>query len=523
MKKLMIILAAAAAFGSCQKEPQPPVVYQPDRGDVYYPEVKSAGMPARDAQGNILPDFSRVGYRWGDEGIPLVPVQVTLNPENGDMRSKLQNAINEVAALPLVGRHRGAILLTKGEYKISGPVEISTDGIVIRGEGFDPENGTILVATTTSANADDQDLIRIRSSDFSWPSAPSAMNIIDDYVPVGRFWIRVDNAGDFSANDRVIVYRPPSAQWISDIRMDKIAMAADGKTEQWVPEDYFIRQERVVTVVRGDTLHFENPIVMALEAKYGGGAVYKATPSRIKECGVENLLLRSNYANDTDEKHAWTAVAISRAEHCWVRKVHSEYFAFGLASISESGKNITVADCECRDPKSNITGSRRYSYSVNGQLNLVIDCKARKGRHDYVTGSRNAGPNAFVNCVSEGALSENGPHQRWNSGTLYDNITTDHNLNVYDHGNEGTGQGWAGANQVLWNCNAQKVICLNPWMSAKNYSIGTVAQKHGSKFIRPDGVWISHGQHVSPGSLYEAQLELRRLESPGGVFVPAIR
>jgi hypothetical protein len=521
MKRLLIIAAIAIAAAGC-REYDIPVIYPPDRGDVYYPEVESTGMPARDARGNIIPDFSRVGYRWGDEAIPEVPVRETLEaPSNGsDARSMIQQAIDRVAAMPLVGRHRGAILLKRGIYNVSGTLTVSANGIVIRGEGTSGEDGTVLVATTTTKESD---LIQITGAAFNWPAPPSNMNIKDEYVPVGRFWVTVDNAGSFAPGNKVILYRPPSAEWLADIRMDRIPEASDGTTAQWVPEDYFIRQERVVTMIKGDTLHFENPCVMALDARYGGGAVYKANITRVQECGVENLLLRSNYAGDEDENHAWTGVAISRAEHCWVRNVHSEYFAFGLVSMSESAKNITVASCECREPKSKVTGSRRYSYSLNGSLCLVIDCKAVHGRHDYVTGARNAGPNAFVNCVSEQALAENGPHQRWNSGTLYDNIITDGALNVYDHGNEGTGQGWAGVNQVLWNCTANRVICLNPWTSANNYSIGTMARKHGSKFVRPDGVWISLMQPVSPQSLYRAQFDLRRRESSGGVFQPAVR
>ena len=491
-----------------------------DASDRYYPVVQSEGFPAADEQGNIIPDFSRVGYRWGDQSIPDVPVVETLEaPADGsDAHTLIQQAIDRVSSLPLTGRWRGAILLKKGVYNISASLKIQESGIVLRGEGYDA-NGTVLVATGKSQ----YNLIVFSSGTTRMiPSSPtgSIMNVKEDYVPVGRFWVTVTDPQRFSVGDQVILYRPASEQWISDIRMDQIE-EREG-TVQWDPQQYVVKMERVITMICGDTLHFDNPCVMALERKYGGGAVYKYRyEKRLEECGVENMLLRSYYASDTDEDHGWSAIEMKTVEHSWVRDVHSEYFGFGLVTIASSSKNITVADCECREAKSVITGSRRYSFNVNGSLNLVIGCRAFDGRHDYVTGSRQAGTNAFVRCTARRTHADIGPHQRWNMGTLYDNIDTDGEINVQDRQYYGTGHGWAGANQVLWNCTADRVAVQSPWASAKNYSIGTIGQKTPGDFRtpeRPDGVWIAAGRHVDPGSLYEAQLELRRSKYPGGIF-----
>jgi hypothetical protein len=37
-----------------------------------------------------------------------------------------------------------------------------------------------------------------------------------------------------------------------------------------------------------------------------------------------------------------------------------------------------------------------------------------------------------------------------------------------------------------------------------------------ASFTRPDGVWISHGAHVTPESLYESTLEKRHNE---GIYI----
>ena len=83
----------------------------------------------------------------------------------------------------------------------------------------------------------------------------------------------------------------------------------------------------------------------------------------------------------------------------------------------------------------------------------------------------------------------------------------------------GPGHGWAGVNEVLWNCEGAQVVVQSPWVLGRNYSVGTIGEKHpGYMKERPDGVWVSHGSHVEPASLYEAQLALRRRLQPGGVF-----
>jgi hypothetical protein len=75
----------------------------------------------------------------------------------------------------------------------------------------------------------------------------------------------------------------------------------------------------------------------------------------------------------------------------------------------------------------------------------------------------------------------------------------------------GTGYGWAGANQVFWNCNTASSVCQSPWASALNYNFGFMGNKSsGARAGRPDGEWVGHQvPGIFPASLYEAQLEAR--------------
>ena len=459
-----------------------------------------------DAKGNIIPDFSHVGYHQGNKEIMDVAVKKTVNAiENGDNQELLQNAIDEVARLPLnKNGFRGAILLKKGIYNISGALNINKSGIVLRGEG---ENATTLIASGKGQRS----LIVFSGQGALKETPGTRVKILDKFVPVGAFSFTVQNAGKFKIGDEIVVYRPGTEQWIKDLQMDKIE-AREG-TKQWEPASYNLQFERRIVKIAGNRITIDNPIVMEMEQKYGGAEIYKTSfEGRIAEVGIENMGIESEYAHDTDEDHSWTAIEFSKVQNAWVRNITARYFGFAAVSIKSSSKQITVKDSKCFDAKSIITGGRRYSFNNDGQLNLFMNLESTDARHDYVTGAKTLGPNVFYNCKATRTHADIGPHHRWAVGTLYDQIQTDGEINVQDRGNWGSGHGWAGVTQVLWNCKVKGAAVQNPWAGGQNYSFGTQGgKKDGRLKGRPDGVWENHNQtEINPGSLYVAQLKSRK-------------
>ncbi|WP_205702898.1 hypothetical protein [Botryobacter ruber] len=461
-----------------------------------------------DADGNTIPDFSRVGYHQGDKAIPQVPVQKTISPvAKGSSQEIIQKAIDEVAARkPDKNGFRGTILLKKGAYLIPGTIEIKKSGIVLRGEG-DGSNGTRLVA----AGKGQRTLINIAGTGSIREVQGTRRKIADSKVPAGATSFQLQSVAGLKAGDNIILYRPGTQNWISDLKMDQI-VAREG-TKQWQPEEYNLQFERVITRIEGNRIFIDNPVVMPMEEKYRGGEVYKYTfEGRITEVGVENILFESEYASDTDEDHGWNAISINKVENCWVRNVTSRYFGYSCVNAGKDAKQITVTDSKCLDAKSVITGGRRYSFNNDGQLNLFMNLTATEGRHDYVTGARVNGPNVFYNCTATRTHADIGPHHRWASGTLYDNIVTDGDINIQDRGNWGSGHGWSGVTQVLWNCTARKAAVQNPWVSGKNYAIGLQGEKYEGRLPgKPDGEWEGlNDKNIQPKSLYLAQLQARQ-------------
>lgn len=462
-----------------------------------------------DSQGNIIPDFSRVGYFAGDKEIPDVEIVKTVEPvAEGSSQEVIQNAINELSEkAPGPNGWRGAILLKKGVYRIPGTITVQKSGIVLRGEGNSKER-TVLLSTAKKKVS----VVSISGENTPKRIDDTKIKIIDDYVPVGTFSFHVSSVDNLHVGDKIMVFRPGTKEWIHDIKMDEIA---DTKDPPWKPAEYNLRFERVITQIEGNQVYIDNPIVMAMETKYGGGEIYPYHfDGRISNVGVENIYFQSEYGTDTDENHADTAVIFNKTENGWVRNVTAQYFVYSCVRLLEFARNITVVDCNCIDAKSQITGGRRYSFCNRGQLNLFMNCHASDGRHDFVTHERTCGPNVFCNSTAQNVHGDIGPHHRWATGTLYDCITTTGEINVHDRGNWGGAHGWPGVTQILWNCKVRGAAIQNPWASAKNYCIGLQGEKLNGRFPdRPNGEWEGQNKDgLEPHSLYLAQLKARKLK-----------
>lgn len=463
-----------------------------------------------DEKGNTIPDFSRVGYYQGDVTIPEIPVVTTISPGENAFQ-QLQDAIDKLSKAPLQRNgFRGAILLKKGAYVFPQTLRINASGIVLRGEG-DTDQGTKLVASYKTK----EPLIKV-SGEGNWQQTGERISITDKFVPVGTNSFTVQSASQFKPGDAIIVFRPGTPEWIAAIKMDQIE-ARQG-TRQWKPAEYNLSFERKITAIKDNTIFIDNPVVMEMDAQYGGGEIYQYTfEGRIQHVGIEKLYCESVYERDTAENHAWDAIAFDKIENGWVRNVTARYFAYSCVNLGNTAKQITVSNSNCIDHKSVITGGRRYSFNNAGQLNLFIDCHTSDGRHDYVTGARNCGPNVFVRCTSQNTHADIGPHQRWAVGTLYDNIGTDGEINIQDRGNWGSGHGMAGVTQVVWNCTVKRAAVQNPWATGKNYCIGLKGEKFQGRFSgRPDSEWEGQNKAgLEPASLYFAQLAARKKKGAG--------
>lgn len=467
------------------------------------------------ADGDRIANFSMVGYGAGWVDLPAAPLTtVTVSATAGDATARIQAAISTVAALPLQpSGYRGTVQLGPGDYEIAGQVKITASGIVLRGSGRDLASGsaTRLIATGTST----RDVIAIGST----TAAPnysgfSKIAIADARVPVGATSFTVASTAGLAVGHTINVNWSSNQAWINANKMNLL-------DNPWQPGDRQQNSDRVITRIEGSRVFVDAPITSAIDTAHGGGTIQRyngfTSGGRITNVGVENLVGQSLAARDElNEARAWSFVGVNAAENVFIRQIEARHFPYAATTVRDDGKFVTTSDARSLLPSGTITGSRRYTYNVDGQLTLVIDSTASEGRHDFVTGSNVTGPSAFVSGTATSAKNDVGTHHRWASGILFDNLSVSGNaINIRDRGNMGTGHGWAGANSVVWNSKATSFIVQNP-PTASNWLIGSVGTlvTEGGKV----GTYDSLGARVSlddpagnpTDSLYRAQLAERR-------------
>lgn len=457
---------------------------------------------------NTVPDFSRAGYAGGGVAIPHVPAAVTLTPSGGNDTVAIQNAINDVAALPIgPDGFRGAVVLTAGDYTVSSTLQITADGIVIRGHGQQEVGGTRITHAATTQS----DLFEFNGS--GGPMTTGSVFPIDDaYIPVGSRTLTLSDASSFSPGDLILITNTMNQKWIDDLDTGWVG---------WTPGQYQLQHYRYIESIDGNVLTLDAPIVQTIEDQYGSGTVQKCTWSgALDNVGLEGIRAESTFTSDTDEQHGWYVLKMNRVRNGWVRQVTSRYFGQGLVSIEGGSQFVTVEDCAHLDPKSTTAGGRRYSFNINDSNYILMQrCLTRQGRHDFVTGSRTHGPNAFVDSLATQPINDIGPHHRYATGQIYDNIKAEENPNssndairVQNRTNSGSGHGWSGAQILFWNSDAPEIVCDAP-AGAMNWSVGTVGVQAESTRSpwEPFGIWESHNSTVQvlPRSLYLAQLRDR--------------
>lgn len=493
LKLMLVLIIALSSFSVFAQKPKviepPKPIFKGEDGKMYY---------TADSLGNRIPDFSHAGYMGGDKTIPMVTIKVVVPIKEGDATLRIQSALNYVAKLP-IGKDglRGAVLLEKGTYKVSGVLKIDASGVVLRGSGMG-NAGTLILASGLDR------IGVIRMLGLANRSNDTEIAVTDSYVPVNAVQFAVTNGATFKVGDQIVIKRPSPKNWIDAIGTDHFG---GGLTSLgWKPNQRDIFWDRKITSIKGNQITIDAPITTAIEAKYQGGTVAKYKwDGRIIHTGVENLRIQSTYnkANLKDEYHRWNAISLENVSDAWVRQVVFENFAGSAVSVLESANRITVEDCKSLSPISEIAGERRNTFITSGQQTLFQRIYAEYGMHDFAVGYCAPGPNVFVQCQSYLPFSFSGTLDSWASGVLFDIVNVDGQaLSYLNRGQDGQGAGWTAANSVFWQCSAARVDNFSP-PTAQNWAFGTWAQFAGN------GYWDMSNEQIQPRSLYYAQLKDR--------------
>lgn len=462
-----------------------------------------------DNQGNKIPDFSHAGYMASEKAIPNVENKIFVPKQEGDATQKIQAAIDYVSNLkPNKSGFRGAVLLDKGTFKISGTLYIKNSGVVLRGSG-NTENGTILLGTGLDREA----LIRVLGIDDRKYGDTFEFNTA--YTPLGIQKIQLKNTSKLKPSDEIIISKPLTDNWIKELNMQDFG----GETSWigWKKDSWDMTWNRVVTKINGNEVTLNAPLTMSLDDVYGVSKVTRYSwLGRIEQVGIENILMKSSYnaANLKDEEHRWLGISIENTKNAWVKQVAFKHFAGGAISLLKTSQQITVEDCIATEPISEIASFRRHTFYTEGQQTLFQRCYSEFGYHDFAVGGfGTTGPNVFLQCESHLPFENSGAIGSWATGVLFDIANIDGQALSYNNREQdGRGAGWTAANSVIWESSASKIECYSP-PTAQNWAFGVWGQFAGN------GHWKEVNGHVSPRSLFYAQLENRLGKLPVKPFI----
>lgn len=458
-----------------------------------------------DAKGNQIPDFSYAGYMASEKAIPNVENKIFVPKQEEDATQRIQAAIDYVSNLkPDKSGFRGAVLLDKGTFKISGTLYIKKSGVVLRGSG-NTENGTVLLGTGLKRES----VIRILGVDDK--KLGETLEFSTTYTPLGAQKIQLKNASKLKVSDEIIISKALTDNWIKELKMDDFG--AETAWIGWKKNDWEITWNRVITKINGNEVTLNAPLTMTLDDKYGAAKVIVYSWSgRIEHIGVENILMKSTYnaSNPKDEEHRWQAISIENTKNVWVKQVNFKHFAGGAVAALKSAQQITVEDCIATEPISEIGGFRRHTFYTEGQQTLFQRCYSENGYHDFAVGGfGTTGPNVFIQCESYLSFNNSGAIGSWATGVLFDvSYVNGHALSYNNREQNGRGAGWTAANSVIWETSASKIENYSP-PTAQNWAFGT-----WGGIMAGDGHWKDVNGHISPRSLFYAQLGNRLEKLP---------
>lgn len=463
-----------------------------------------------DSLGNQIPDFSHAGYMASEKAIPNVEAKIFVPNQTEDATKKIQAAIDYVGNLkPNALGFRGAVLLDKGTFKIGGTLYIKKSGVVLRGSG-NADNETLLLGTGISREA----LIRVLGIDDR--KHKDTLDFETAFTPLGATKIQLKNTTQLKVSDEIVIQKPLTEKWINVLQMENFG----GETGWigWKTRDWDISWNRIVTNINGNEVTLNAPLTMALDADYGKANVISYTwQGRIEQVGIENLTLKSTFdaSNLKDEDHRWFGISMEYVKNAWVRQVNFKHLAGGAVSLLKTAQQITVEDCIATEPISEIAAFRRHTFYTEGQQTLFQRCYSEYGYHDFAVGGfGTTGPNAFVQCESYLPYSNSGTIGSWATGVLFDVAYIDGEALSYSNREQvARGSGWSAANSVIWETSASKIACYSP-PTAQNWAFGV-----WGGIMTGSGHWKDVNNHITPRSLFYAQLENRLEKLPMNAYV----
>lgn len=452
----------------------------------------------------LTPDFSHAGYRGGDATIPTVPVVANVR----DFGAIGDGEADDTAAFAkaLATAPAGAVLVPAGRYRITGLIELSRSGTVLRGEGAD-RSVLWFPRTLTDVKPNWGETTSGRpTSNYSWSSGfivigpttktpgPRRIDVIEAAERGGRS-IRLANPPGLAVDDEVVVAVEDDAERTLTHHL----YAGDpGPITKLSP--LRARQIARIAAIDGDRVTLDRPLRQDLRPAWKPRLSAYAPP--VRECGIEDLGLA--FPATPYEGH-FTELGFNGVElrtgsaDCWVRGVT---VANGESGIYVQGDRSTVSGFTLIGDKPSAPETYagaacigHHGISVGGSDNLITGFDFRVAYiHDISVEGGTCAGNVFAGGRGVDLCFDH--HKKAPHANLFTDIDCGLGGRIWMNGGGADLGRPCGAWTVFWNLRAQRRLAPPP---AGFAPAGMVT----SGFDGP----------VEPRDLHAAQLATRRAAS----------
>lgn len=498
-----------------------------------------------DDAGRFLHDFSHAGYHRGEAPIPDRTdnvIDITRAPYAADASGKVDATSAIQRALDVAADAGGGVVfMPAGTYRVAPPegakaaLVVRGDGVVLRGAGA----GRTFVFNDATAMAG-RNVIELKPGvAVSWNAdgkAAEGVKLRED-LPKPASRIPLDDVTDFSVGDLIVVRNDLTQHYIDLV----------GMKGKWTPGQ---SQNRTLTYCRRITAIDAIDNVLTVDIPLRGflyaadnAQVVKVSGRMISEAGIEDFSIgMKQHPGEGIAEEDWSkpgtvghaahgsgAIALSFAENCWVRRVHT-YAPAGndpkvhvLSNVLKLWRTrlVTVVDCDFKFPQYRGGGGNGYGFAINAQDNLIRDCRVEGARHNYDFGTMSASGNVIVDCLAKDGMHASDFHMFLSLANLLDNITCEG-----DFLEARALRPWGGnpmhgvttTQSVFWNTKGlryslERPVLVYSHQFGDGYVIGTsgpAAKVDSSDFVEGEG----RGADLVPRSLYLDQLKRRLSGKP---------
>lgn len=268
-------------------------------------------------------------------------------------------------------------MLAPGRFVCERTIQITADGVVLRGTGSDPSGSTIVMTGGKHTAIVVNNNLRQRAGNRLGETSQDekSIKVIDKYIPAGSYHFTVEDASGLSVGDNIEIRKPVTERWIKYMKMHDLVR--DGKPQTWIKAGRLLIAERTIAGIEKNTITLTVPLVDSYDAQFTDDnttVVIANDVRRIRQCGVENLRIESPAQAVNHGKALYYALRIN-GEDCWAKDINAMET---MESVGVGGRRITLQQINVVRRALHQGASKPAEFAPNGGqvlLDPLLGCR----------------------------------------------------------------------------------------------------------------------------------------------------